>query len=450
MLNKIFLLIILIILSGGGYGKTKNAGWTTLFNGKNLTGWKQLNGQARYEVKDGMIIGTTVANTPNSFLVTEKNYSDFVFEVDLLLTENMNSGIQFRSESKPDYQNGRVHGYQCEVDPSSRAWSGGIYDEARRGWLYTGELNPKAQPAFKMGEWNHYKIECIGNSLRTWLNDAPVAWVIDDMTPTGFLALQVHSIGNNKENEGRQIKWKNIRIKTDNLKPESFDDIYVVDLIPNNLSDAEKKQGFELLFDGKSTNGWKSATMDGFPDAGWEIKDGVLSTLQNPRNDTRKRTDIVTLEKFTAFDLRFDFNLSEGANSGVKYFVGNGGATVGCEYQVLDDERHPDAKAGINGNRRLASLYDLIPAVKEERFVNKPGLWNLGRIIAYPDGKVEHWLNGRKVLEFSRGNDAFKELVAKSKFSKVKDFAMVAETPILLQYHGNTVHYRSIRIKELK
>ncbi len=450
MKNRFLLILVLVSLVFGGYANQKNAGWTNLFNGKNLSGWKQLNGQAKYEVKDGMIVGTTVANTPNSFLVTEKNYSDFLFEVDLLLTENMNSGIQFRSESKSEYQNGRVHGYQCEVDPSSRAWSGGIYDEARRGWLYTGELNPKAQSAFKMGEWNHYRIECIGNSLRTWLNGVPVAWVIDDMTPSGFIALQVHSIGNNKENEGHQIKWKNIRIKTTNLKPEPFNDIYVVDLIPNNLSEPEKKQGFSLLFDGKTTNGWKSAVMDNFPEAGWEIKDGVLSTLQNPGNDKKKRTDIVTVKKFKTFDLRFDFNLEEGANSGVKYFIGNGGLTVGCEYQVLDDERHPDAKAGVNGNRTLASLYDLIPAVKEERFVNKPGLWNQARIVAYADGKVEHWLNGRKVVEFTRGSDVFRELVAKSKFSKAKDFAMVAETPILLQYHGNTVHFRSIKIKELK
>ena len=99
-------------------------GWTNLFNGKDLTGWKQLNGEAKYEVVDGVIVGTTVMNTPNSFIVTEKTYSDFVFEVELFVEPNMNSGIQFRSESKPDYNNGRVHGYQCEVDPSTRAWSG--------------------------------------------------------------------------------------------------------------------------------------------------------------------------------------------------------------------------------------------------------------------------------------------------------------------------------------
>ena len=106
--------------------------WINLFNGKDLTGWKQLNGHAKYTVKDGIIIGTTVNDEPNSFLATEKNYDDFILELEFKVDPNMNSGIQFRSESKADYNNGKVHGYQMEIDPSTRAWSGGIYDEGRR------------------------------------------------------------------------------------------------------------------------------------------------------------------------------------------------------------------------------------------------------------------------------------------------------------------------------
>src|SRR5688500_15610575 len=111
--------------------------WTNLFNGKDLQGWQQLNGKAKYEVKNNEIIGTTVFGEPNSFLVTESLYGDFILELEFRLDAEMNSGIQFRSESKPDYQNGRVHGYQMEIDPSPRAWTGGLYDEARRDWLYT-------------------------------------------------------------------------------------------------------------------------------------------------------------------------------------------------------------------------------------------------------------------------------------------------------------------------
>ena len=137
--------------------------WTNLFDGKTFAGWKQLNGQAKYEIKNGVIIGTTVANTPNSFMTTEKTYGDFILELELKVDNSMNSGIQIRSLSKPEVNNGRVHGYQVEIDPSDRGWSGGIYDEARRGWLYQNEMNPAAKNAFKRDAWNKYRIEAIGN-----------------------------------------------------------------------------------------------------------------------------------------------------------------------------------------------------------------------------------------------------------------------------------------------
>src|SRR5690606_5605107 len=112
-------------------------GWQQLFNGKDFKGFKQLNGKAKYEAINGEMVGTTVSNEPNSFMATEKTYKDFILEVEVFVDPSMNSGVQIRSLSTPEYQNGRVHGYQVEIDPSERAWSGGIYDEARRGWLYT-------------------------------------------------------------------------------------------------------------------------------------------------------------------------------------------------------------------------------------------------------------------------------------------------------------------------
>jgi len=425
----------------------QNDGWVSLFNGKDLTGWKQLNGEAKYTVENGVIVGTTVLNTPNSFICTEKNYSDFIFEVDLLVEPDMNSGIQFRSESKADYNNGRVHGYQCEVDPSARAWSGGIYDEARRGWLYTLELNTKAQPALKMGEWNRYRIECIGNSIKTWINDVPCAHVIDDMTPTGFIALQVHSIGNNKEKEGQQIKWKNIRIKTTNLKPSPSQGIYVVNLLPNNLSEAEKEQGFELLFNGKDMSNWKVASSGEPVKKGWEVINSEL--VVNAIKEVKGDGDIITKKEYGPFELKFDFKLTEGANNGIKYGIGNNGPNLGLEYQILDDEKHPDAKQGVVGNRTLASLYDLIPANKEPRFVKKIGEWNQGRIVVFTDNTVQHWLNGRKVVEYKRGDNIYKALVARSKYAANKDFGMAPKGPILLTDHHDQVFFRSIKIREL-
>lgn len=446
-MNKLFYLFLAIVLSSCASGP--DDGWTELFNGKDFTGWKQLNGEAKYEVVDGVIVGTTVMNTPNSFLCTEENYSDFVFEVELLVEPNMNSGIQFRSESKAEYNNGRVHGYQCEVDPSDRAWSAGIYDEARRGWLYPLELNPDAQSALKMGEWNKYRIECIGNSIKTWLNDVPCAHVIDDMTPEGFIALQVHGIGSNEEREGQQIKWRNIRIKTENLEPSPDEGIYVVNLLPNNLSEAEQAKGFELLFDGTSTENFRSIENEDFPTKGWEVIDGAL--VANPGGGTPETRggSILTKKEYSAFELKFDFMLTEGANSGIKYGLGNNGPSVGLEYQILDDDVHPDAKKGINGNRTLGSLYDIIPAQKQGRFVKPPGEWNQGRIILYPDNRVEHWLNGRKVVEFTRGIDEFNELVAGSKFAEREGFGMAEKGPIHIQDHNDEVHFRSIKIREL-
>jgi hypothetical protein len=447
---KKFQILLAFLIFVSSVSAKKSDGWVSLFNGKDLSGWHQLNGQAKYHIEKGEIVGTTVANTTNSFLATDKEYGDFILELDLIVDNDMNSGIQFRSLSKPEVMEGRVHGYQCEVDPSSRAWSGGIYDESRRGWLYPGELNPAAKPAFKSGQWNHYRIECIGNSIRTWLNNVPVAYMIDDMTPSGFIALQVHAIGKD-DKPGKQIRWKNIKIKTKDLTPTETPDVYVVNLIPNMLSKAEKGQGWELLFDGKSTNGWVAAsgTSDQFPAEGWKIADGIISTVPNRPEAPVRGTDIISKERFGAFELQFEFNYAKGANGGVKYGVGNGGPGIGLEYQILDDKRHPDAKGGVVGNRTLASLYDLIPADKQERFTKGPDEWNSGKIIVYPDNRVEHWLNGMKVVEYVRGSNIYRALVARSKYAEFKDFGMVKETPILLQYHQDEVKFRSIKIRKL-
>ncbi|MGQ8338022.1 3-keto-disaccharide hydrolase [Sunxiuqinia sp. A32] len=461
--------IILVAFSVLLVSCQKSSDWEELFNGKDLTGWTQLNGKAKYEVINGEIVGTTVANTPNSFLRTEKTYGDFIFEVELLVDNEMNSGIQFRSLSSEDFQNGRVHGYQCEVDPSERAWSGGIYDEARRGWLYPLEQNPEGRKAFKRGEWNHYRIEAIGNSLRTWVNGVPCADLIDDMTAEGFIALQVHGIGDSSE-AGSQIKWRNIRIKTENLEQSSWTDIPVVNLIPNYLSPQEKAQGWTMLFDGKTTEGWRGVGKEEFPSKGWKVSDGELIVEPADGAESGNGGDIVTMDEYSTFELKLDFKITDGANSGIKYYItekyGSDMSAIGLEYQILDDELHPDAKMGTAGNRTVASLYDLIPAHKN-KIVNKPGRWNQARLIVegtrheewlrgnniesndFVGAHVEHWLNNRKVLEYERGTQAFYALVARSKYAVWEDFGSWQSGHILLQDHGNEVHFRSIKIRKL-
>lgn len=186
--------------------------WTPLFDGKSLDGWVQRGGVAKYAIEEGgVIVGTTVPKTPNSFLCTPKDYGDFVLELEFKVDPRMNSGIQFRSQSLPEYENGRVHGYQSEIDPSDRGWTAGIYDEGRRGWLNDLKSNRAARHAFKQDDWNHVRIEAIGSRIRTWLNGVPAADLKDDMTAKGFIALQVHGIGNREET--MQVRWRNIRIQ---------------------------------------------------------------------------------------------------------------------------------------------------------------------------------------------------------------------------------------------
>jgi len=203
--------LLAVSLLLGSYAMAADDGFVPLFDGKTLDGWKQLGGKAKYEAVDGMILGSSVPNTSNSFLCTEKMYTDFVLELEFKVDPGLNSGVQIRSNSLEDYKNGRVHGYQVEIDPSARAWSGGIYDEGRRGWLNNLAENEPARKAFKQNEWNRYRIIAKGDSIKTWINDVPAADLTDDMTAKGFIALQVHGVGSRVE--PMQVRWRNIRLK---------------------------------------------------------------------------------------------------------------------------------------------------------------------------------------------------------------------------------------------
>jgi hypothetical protein len=220
MLPRILLAAVAMLLSAG---ITSAEELKPLFDGKSLDGWVQHGGQAKYRVENGEIVGTSVPNTQNSFLCTAKEYGDFVLELEFKVHPELNSGVQIRSQVFADEREidvegkkkkvpaDRVHGYQVEIDPSERSYSGAIYDEARRG-RFLADLadNEAARKAFKQGEWNKFRIECRGNSIKTWINDVPAVSLVDDATAKGVIALQVHGVG--KREDALDVRWRNIKL----------------------------------------------------------------------------------------------------------------------------------------------------------------------------------------------------------------------------------------------
>jgi len=225
---------------------------------------------------------------------------------------------------------------------------------------------------------------------------------------------------------------------------------------PNTLTKQEKAHGWTLLFDGVTTKGWHSTHSDHFPETGWEVKDGLLSVTEHGGEEGGNAGDILTTRKYANFELTVDFKVTPGANSGVKYFVdpaftpahGGHGSDVGFEYQVLDDALHPDAKKGHDGNRTVASLYDLIPAAAGKP-IRPVGEWNTARIVVR-GSHGEHWLNGVKVVKYDRDTEAFRSAVAASKFHIYPHFGEAKDGYLLLQDHGFPVSFRNIKIHELK
>lgn len=357
----------------------RQAEWKALFDGKTLNGWEVKSGFAKYHVEDGVIVGTTVEGSPNTFLCTRRQYGDFILEFEVKVDPMLNSGVQIRSNAyetdtttwmwrnnrkrKSVHKAGRVYGYQVEIDPSERAWSGGIYDEARRGWLNDLKNNAAGRKAFQSGQWNKFRVVCIGDSIQTWINGVPCADLRDPVDQTGFIGLQVHGF---KGDKPAQVRWRKIRIK--------------------ELG----RHVWKPLFDGKSFTGWHT-----LPGGKWELRDGVI---EGSNTSIDKRHGLLVSDKrYKDFTVRLKFKAMQG-NSGFYFRVDEIGGGVGVH----------GFQAEIDQSKDVGGLYEtggrgwvVQPAGEDVKKWFKPGQWNQMTVSAH-GRHIVVYINGLKSAELKK------------------------------------------------
>jgi len=444
-------------------------GWKLLWDGHSTKGWKSARGDSFPEkgwtIKDGVLevnANGGAESVNGGDIVTVDQYENFWLSVDFKLTPGANSGIKYFV--RPDlYKVEDASAIGCEfqilddeLHPDAKA---GVAGNRTLGSLYDLITADKSNAPFDKNGWNTAWVIVYGDHVEHWLNGVKI--VEYDRNCPLFNALVACSKYRNWENfgnhrkghillqeHGDHVSYRNIMIKELSSPAITYTLKGPDNSVPNTLADSDREQGWKLLWDGKTSNGWRSTRSETFPESGWGLSDGMLTA--NPEGSEKRGGDIITVDKYKDYWFSIDFKLTKAANSGVKYFVNPGtffDASLGCEYQILDDELHPDAKAGVAGNRTLGSLYDMIPARKADVPVDKYG-WNTAWIIV--KGKhVEHWLNGVKVLEYDRYSQEFNALVQYSKYARYKGFGNFEEGHILLQDHVDRVFYRNIKIKEL-
>jgi len=339
-----------------------------LFDGQSLDNWEVRNGKAPYVIEDSMIVGTAILDSPNTFLCTKERYGDFILELDLLCESPLNSGVQIRSNSLPDYHDGAVHGYQVEVDPSDRAFSGGIYDEYRRGWIYPLTRNEAGRKAYKKDDWNHYRIEAIGSDIRVWVNEVMTTNLKDDLTAEGFIGLQVHAIYDSTM-IGKTVRWKDITIRTKDLekhrKPIPVN-VYQVNLTPE-WSIIEEE--------------WRYLSTD-----------PLFVELDSAQQS------IELVDAKTYFDLKFQFKMKEGSEGGIHF----GSIDSSFVYQLIDNQNLVEGEQ--KGAQSLASLKgkhasENLSVPGRHRDFRGFEYWNTGQII-YDEQHIEFWMNEYKMVDY--------------------------------------------------
>jgi len=371
--------VLLLFLIGGMVSVCagQEAPWQSLFDGRSLDGWQVRGGVAEYRVEEGCIVGRTVEGSANTFLCTEREYGDFILELDVQCDPKLNSGIQVRSHVYhhdtvvPVWRDGRriearhkagdVYGYQVEIASTASGSSGGVWDEARKSlWLYATAQDPVASRAYKEGQWNHYRIECIGPRIRTFVNGVPCADFVDTTDLSGFIGLQVHSVPRGVE---AQVRWKNIRIK---------------DL---------GRHVWKPIFDGQTLDGWHT-----LPGGSWKVENGTLigtSSASESRHGL-----LVSDEVFGDFVARVRFQALKG-NSGFYFRVDESGDAVGVHgFQAEIDPANDVGGLYETGGR----AWVVRPSAQDVATWFRPGEWNTMTVYARGGDIVVH-VNGYKTAE---------------------------------------------------
>lgn len=382
-------------------------GFVDLYNGRDLEGWRVLGGNCTFEAVGEKIVGTVVVGSPSTYLTTVRDdYADFILTAELFWEVNSNSGVQFRSRERTAGGEKTVYGPQVEMEGfTPRGWSGGIFGQGLSTWLYPLWLegHREARTALREGEWNRVTVLARGPDIKTWVNGVPTAhWRTEEFLE-GFISLQIHS---GKEGE---VHFRKVRVK---------------ELAPSGSAWVD-------LFQAGDFSDWTRVKGEPVSSA-WTFEDGVVH-----RGGVRPG-DIITREDYQDFELRFQWKVSEGGNSGIKYRTRG---SLGLEYQILDDRGHRD---GANPRNRAAGLYNLYEPNKDKR-LEPVGEWNHGRILA-EGNRIEHWINGHRVVAAEIGSADWNERFAASKYKEHDGFGTWAG-PILLQDHGDAVWFRQVQIR---
>lgn len=351
------------------------ADWVSLLESGSLEDWMQPNGSAKYEIVEGVLVGTTAAGSPNSFLGPKRSYGDFILEFEVLTDPRLNSGVQIRSRQYPEetttwvynggnrrertFPKGRVHGYQVEIANEERASSGGIFDEARRGWIASIADDPAAGKAFRDNQWNRYRVEAVGDRIRVWVNGVPCADLVDPLDLEGFLGFQVHSF---RDPQPAQVRWRNIRI---------------ADL---------GRHEWKPIFDGASLDGW---SFEGAGNAA--AADGAI------RLTAAKGAPAGVLLSNAAygdFTLRLQYRIVSG-NSGV-FFRRAGERPPAGEPRAYEIEVAPDSAGGLQEPGRRPWIVK--PDAEAMQHYYRPGEWNELAISAH-GGRIVVHVNGERTID---------------------------------------------------